>query len=91
MANHESAIKRIRQIEKKSEVNRNNRSAMRTQVKKLHKAMEAGEADNAKGLLAPTISIIDKAVRKGVIRKGTADRMKSRLAVRVNKTAAPTA
>jgi small subunit ribosomal protein S20 len=85
MANHESAIKRIRQIEKRSEVNRANRSAMRTQVKKLGKALEAGESKEAKGLLAPTISVIDKAVRKGVIRKGTADRMKSRLSARVNK------
>jgi small subunit ribosomal protein S20 len=87
MANHESAIKRIRQIEKRSEVNRANRSTMRTQVKKLTKALEAGEADQAKGLLSPTVSVIDKAVRKGVIRKGTADRMKSRLAARVNKAA----
>lgn len=87
MANHESAIKRIRQIEKRTEVNRANRSAMRTQVKKLTKALEAGEGDQAKSLLSPTVSVIDKAVRKGVIRKGTADRMKSRLSARVNKAA----
>ena len=88
MANHQSAIKRIRQIETRTEINRANRSAMRTQVKKLTKAIEAGEVDEAKKLLAPTISFIDKSVRKGVIRKGTADRMKSRLTVRLNKTAA---
>jgi small subunit ribosomal protein S20 len=87
MANHESAIKRIRQIETRSEINRANRSAMRTQVKKLMKALEAGETGEAKGMLSPTISTIDKAVRKGVIRKGTADRMKSRLSLRLNKAA----
>ncbi|MEZ5364683.1 MAG: 30S ribosomal protein S20 [Bryobacterales bacterium] len=87
MANHQSAIKRIRQIETRSEINRANRSAMRTQVKKLTKAIEAGEVDEAKKLLSPTISFIDKSVRKGVIRKGTADRMKSRLTMRLNKTA----
>lgn len=89
MANHDSAIKRIRQIEKRSEINRGNRSAMRTQVKKLTKALEAGELDQAKTLLAPTVSIIDKSVRKGILRKGAADRMKSRLSLRINKAAKP--
>jgi small subunit ribosomal protein S20 len=87
MANHESALKRIRQIEKRAEINRNNRSAMRTQVKKLNKALEAGETDAAKGMLSPTVSVIDKAARKGVLRKGTANRMKARLAARLNKAA----
>ena len=87
MANHKSAIKRIRQIETRTEINRNNRSAMRTQVKKLEQAVEAGELDQAKSLLAPTISMIDTGVRKGVLKKGTADRMKSRLTVRLNKAA----
>ena len=87
MANHKSAIKRIRQIETRSEQNRANRSAMRTQVKKLTKALEVGELDQAKGMLAPTVSTIDKAVRKGVLKKGTADRMKSRISLRVNKAA----
>ena len=88
MANHKSAIKRIRQTEKKNEVNRRNRSRLRTQVKKLLKALEVGEAEAAKGLLSPTISVIDKSVQKGAIKKGKADRMKSRLSARLNKTVA---
>jgi small subunit ribosomal protein S20 len=87
MANHKSAIKRIRQIETRTEQNRGNRSAMRTQVKKLDKALEAGEVDTAKGMLSPTVSMIDKGVRKGILQKGTADRMKSRLSARINKAA----
>lgn len=87
MANHKSAIKRIRQIEVRTETNRGSRSAMRTQVKKLDKALEAGELDQAKTLLSPTIAMIDKGVRKGVLKKGTANRMKSRLSLRVSKAA----
>ena len=87
MANHKSAVKRIRQIEKRTEINRSNRSAMRTQVKKIDQAIEAGDADQAKGMLSPTISMIDVGVRKGVLKKGAADRMKSRLTKRVHKAA----
>ena len=36
-------------------------------------------------MLSPTVSLIDKSVQKGVIKKGKADRMKSRLTTRVNK------
>ena len=89
MANHKSAIKRIRQNETRSEINRSNRSAMRTQVKKLTKSLEAGETDEAKTMLPTTVSMIDKSVRKGVLRKGAADRMKSRLSLRVNKSGKP--
>jgi small subunit ribosomal protein S20 len=83
MANHKSAIKRIRQTETRSEVNRANRSALRTQVKKFVKSIEGGTPDKA--LLPTTVSEIDKAVRKGIIKKGKADRMKSRLSIRLNK------
>ncbi len=87
MANHKSAEKRIRQIANRTEINRGNRSAMRTQVKKLDTALEAGEVDQAKEMLAPTVSMIDKSVRKGVLKKGAADRMKSRLSARINRAA----
>ena len=86
MANHKSAIKRIRQTERRAEVNRANRSALRTQVKKFVKSIEGATPDTA--LLPATVSEIDKAVRKGVIKKGKADRMKSRLSRRMNKAAA---
>ncbi len=85
MANHKSAIKRIRQIERRSEVNKNNNTRLRSQVKSLLKAVEAGETEKASGMLSPTVSMIDKSVQKGVIKKGKADRMKSRLTVRLNK------
>ncbi|MBI1357900.1 MAG: 30S ribosomal protein S20 [Acidobacteria bacterium] len=88
MANHKSAIKRIRQTEKRNTINRHNRSTLRTQVKKLIKAIEAGESTEAQTLFSPTVSLIDKTVRKGGLNKGTADRMKSRLSARVKSVKA---
>jgi len=88
MANHKSAIKRIRQTERKTKVNRLARATLRTQVKKLVKAIEANDADAAKEAFSPTASVIDRAVRHGILHRNTAARMKSRLTARMKKTAA---
>jgi len=85
MANHKSAIKRIRQTERRSGVNRDNRGKMRTQLKKFETAVEAGDYAEVSGLVPATVSVLDKAVQKGLIKKGRADRLKSRLTVRANK------
>jgi small subunit ribosomal protein S20 len=79
MANHKSAEKRVRQTAKRNEINRSNRSRVRTQIKKLRAAVTAGDKTQSGGLLAPTVSIIDKMVNKGLIHKNTAARYKSRL------------
>lgn len=83
MANHKSAEKRNRQNEKRNAINRSNRSKIRTQIKKLRAAASAGDAALGNELLAPTVSIIDKAVNKGLLHKNTAARYKSRLTKRV--------
>jgi small subunit ribosomal protein S20 len=79
MANHKSSIKRIRQTIKRNEINRSNRSKLRTSIKKLRTSIASGEKAATVELLNPTISIIDKAVNKGIIHKNTAARYKSRL------------
>lgn len=84
MPNHKSAAKRDRQNVKRREVNRSNRSALRTQIKKLRKAMSLGHNDEAKDFLTPTLSLIDKSVNKGILHKNTAARYKSRLTKHVN-------
>lgn len=84
MANHKSAEKRIRQTERRNEVNRRNRSRLRTQIKSLRAAIEAGNRDEAKSLLLKTVSVIDKAIQKGVIHRNAAARYKSRLTSTVN-------
>lgn len=79
MANHKSAIKRIRQNEKRNEINRSNRSKVRTSIKKLRKAVASNDKNETVSLLNPTVSLIDKAVNKGILHKNTAARYKSRL------------
>jgi small subunit ribosomal protein S20 len=83
MPNHKSAEKRVRQNEKRREINRGNRGRLRTGIKKLRAAMESGEAGGAQELLPQTVSLIDKAVQKGVLHRNAAARYKSRLTVRV--------
>jgi small subunit ribosomal protein S20 len=82
MANHKSAEKRVRQNVKRNEINRANRSQLRTQIKKLRAAI-TGQDGAAGELLNPTISLIDKAVNKGIIHRNTAARYKSRLSKHV--------
>ncbi|MBK7707128.1 MAG: 30S ribosomal protein S20 [Acidobacteria bacterium] len=87
MPNHKSAEKRVRQTAKRNLVNRNNKSRLRTQIKKLRTALAAGDQTQSNELLVPTISAIDKAVNKGILHRNTAARYKSRLTVHVNKLA----
>jgi small subunit ribosomal protein S20 len=84
MPNHKSAEKRVRQNEKRREINRSNRSRLRSSVKKLRTALSAGDAGAVTELLPETISTIDKAVQKGVLHRNAAARYKSRLTVRAN-------
>ena len=85
MPNHKSAEKRVRQNEKRNEINRGNRGRLRTGIKKLRAALESGEAGAAQELLPGTVSLIDKAVQKGVLHRNAAARYKSRLTVRVSE------
>jgi len=83
MPNHKSAEKRVRQNEKRRDINRGNRGRLRTGIKKLRAALEGGDAGSAQTLLPETVSLIDKAVQKGVLHRNAAARYKSRLTVRV--------
>lgn len=88
MPNHKSAEKRVRQNEKRRAINRSNRTKVRTYIKKLRGALESGKNDDVQQVLPDTISVIDKAVQKGVMHKNAAARYKSRLTVRANQAAA---
>jgi small subunit ribosomal protein S20 len=67
--------------------NRKNLSQLRTQVKKLRTAIDAGDTETASKLLPETVAEIDKAARKGVVHDNAADRHKSRLTRKVNALA----
>ena len=84
MANHKSAEKRTRQANRRNEANRRNRSQLRTEIKKLRSAVEAGNQEEAKALLGATVSLIDKSIQKGILHKNAAARHKSRLTSGVN-------
>lgn len=79
MANLASAIKRIRQNEKRRLRNRVHRNRARTFVKKARLAIENGEAEDARTATLEAIKALDRAAEKGVIHKNNAARRKSRL------------
>ena len=87
MPNHKSAEKRVRQTAKRNAVNRSNQSRLRTQIKKLRAALASSDQALSNELLMPTVSVIDKAVNKGILHKNTAARYKSRLTSHVNALA----
>ena len=90
MANHYSAIKRTRQEEKRTEVNRARRSRLRHQIRAMRRVLAEKDASGAEALLAPTFSMIDKAAKWGIVKKNAAARYKSRLHARL-KTLTPAA
>ena len=87
MANTSSAIKRIRQTKRRNARNQHNASRLKSQVRKLKRALGGNDGAAAKELLKPTISVLDKSVQKGVLKKNTASRIKSRLTRRVRSLA----
>jgi small subunit ribosomal protein S20 len=88
MANHVSALKRVRQTERRTEMNRANKSRMRTALRRLRTALGSGNQEEAQTVFRATVSVLDKAVQKGVIHKNTASRYKSRLSARVQAVGA---
>lgn len=90
MANHFSALKRARQTEKRTIVNRSNTSRLRTQLRRFREALTAGNRQAAEQQFRETVAAMDKAVHKGSIHKNTASRYKSRLSARLNAMPAAT-
>ena len=83
MANHASAKKRIRQTERRSTINRNRLSRVRTFIKKVELAIDAGDADVAREVLKEAQPVIMRSAQLGVLHRNTASRKVSRLAARV--------
>lgn len=84
MANIKSQIKRNRQNEKRRIANKIVRSEMKTRMKNALEVAQSGDADEARAELRLAQKKIDKAVAKGIIKKETAARRKSRLTKQVN-------
>ncbi len=87
MANHVSALKRARQTETRTEVNRANRSRVRTSLRTLRESLAKGEVKAASEQYRATVSALDKSVQKGVLHANTVSRYKSRLNARLKALA----
>lgn len=89
MANHKSALKRIRTTEKRRVRNQAVRSETRTGIKKARVAIEGKNVALAKTETLEAIRLLDKATTKGVVHKRNAARRKSRLMRQLNALEAP--
>jgi small subunit ribosomal protein S20 len=83
-----SAKKRMRQNERRNAHNRMRRATLRTSIRRLHEAIEAGDRDAVQAQWLKTQGIIDRTARLGIIHPNAAARTKSRLARRINRSSA---
>jgi small subunit ribosomal protein S20 len=83
MANHVSSLKRARQTEARTIVNRANRTRVRTSLRDLREAIAKGDVKAAQEQFRETVSTLDKGVQKGILHDNTASRYKSRLNARL--------
>jgi len=91
MANHVSSLKRARQTETRTAVNRANKSRIRGSLRAMREAIQAGDLKAAQEQYKATASALDKSVQKGVLHANTASRYKSRLNARVKALVTPAA
>lgn len=87
MANSPQARKRARQAIKRREHNISLRSKLRTAIKHVRKAIEAGDKSEAQAVFNQTVSTVDSISDKGIIHKNKAARQKSRLSAAIKAMA----
>ena len=88
MANSAQSRKRARQALKQRAHNVSLRTAFRTAVKKVLKAVEAGDKAAAQATFVESVKVIDRIADKGVFHKNKAARHKSRLSAKIKAMAA---
>jgi small subunit ribosomal protein S20 len=87
MANHFSALKRVRTEERRTEFNRRNRSRLRHQIRAMRRALTGKDTGVLPQELSRTFAMIDRSAKNGIIKKNTAARYKSKLHARVKAVA----
>ena len=87
MASHKSALKRIKQTQKRAETNRTHVTKLRHQIRKFRAALKAKDKAAAEALLKPTLVLIDHSTHKGILHANTAAAYKSRLTIAFNALA----
>jgi small subunit ribosomal protein S20 len=88
MANTISALKRVRQTERRTEFNRKNKTRLRHTIREIRRILTSKDAKAAAEMLPKAFSIIDRSAKNGIIKKNTAARYKSKLTGRVKALAA---
>jgi small subunit ribosomal protein S20 len=88
MANTYSAVKRVRQTERRTEYNRKNKSELRHSIRAMRRALTAKDPKLAGELMPKTFSLIDRSAKSGIIKKNTAARYKSKLHLKVKALSA---
>lgn len=83
MANIKSSKKAIKQIAKRTDNNHELKATVKNNIKNCEKAISSGDKAKAKELVNTVQKNIDRATSKGLIKKNTADRQKSRLSKKV--------
>ncbi|HXY25275.1 MAG TPA: 30S ribosomal protein S20 [Candidatus Acidoferrum sp.] len=86
-----SVLKRAAQARQRADVNRANRTRVRTLMRRLRTAITANDPTAAGNLLSPTMAAIDQAITKGVLHENTGNRYKSRLTLAFNNIKAKAA
>ncbi|MBL8846273.1 MAG: 30S ribosomal protein S20 [Hyphomicrobium zavarzinii] len=87
MANTKSAKKAARQMVRRTEVNKNRRSAVKTEVRKVEEAIASGNKDAAAAALKSAEPSLARTAQKGIFHPKTASRKVSRLAQRIKAMA----
>ncbi|HEU4988073.1 MAG TPA: 30S ribosomal protein S20 [Rhizobiaceae bacterium] len=83
MANTTSAKKAVRKLARRTAINKNRRSRVRTYLRKVEEALASGDKANAEAALKAAQPELMRAASRGVMHKNTASRKVSRLAQRV--------
>ena len=87
MANTAQARKRARQAEHRRQHNTSQRSELRTAIKKVARAIAAGDKAAATAVFRESCSVVDRIADKRIIHKNKAARHKSRLAAQLKAMA----
>lgn len=88
MANTFSALKRVRQTKRKTDVNRFRKSRLRHQIRAMRRLIDSKDVKSAESAIPATFSLIDRSAKWGIIKRNTASRYKSRISARVKALAA---
>ncbi len=87
MPNIKSAKKRVKVIEKKTLINVQHKTALKTAIKKFEAAVKEGNAEQAKVLYNDAVKKLDQSANRGIIHKNKAARKKSQLSLMLAKLA----